>query len=114
MTMKKALDSQGMIVVGETEIDKMFPVSFQYRIGTIIYTVKGIVKKDPHSDMRRVITSAGDEEFLTIETIKKDLKDADASILCEGTIETIDKKSKSEEIKDVKTEEKKEEDEKNG
>jgi hypothetical protein len=104
MTMKKAMDSEGMIVVGKSEEHKLFPVGFEWRLGSTIYTVKEVVAKDPHSDMRRVVTSAGDEEYMTSETIKRDLKDSDAHIISEGV-----KAAETDAKEETKEEEKKDE-----
>ena len=99
MVIKKAMDSEGMIVVGNSETHKLFPVGFEWRVGSIVYTVKEIINKDPHSDMRRVLSSRGDEEYMVAETIIKDLKDSEAVIISEGNIPKVDKTGKEEEKK---------------
>lgn len=85
MTMKKIVQSNSMFVIKKSSTDKkLYPPGFSYRIGGVIYTVKEDVTKDPGSEMRRVVTSAGDTEIMAVEVITKDLKEADAAIISAG------------------------------
>ena len=82
MSFKKVIQSDRPIVIGHHENDvNLFPVGFEYRVGGIIYKVKEDVTKDNSSPMRRVQLSDGNTEILTIESIKMDLKEHDASII---------------------------------
>ena len=108
--LKKAMKSEGMIVVGRADLQDKFPVGFSYKIEEVIYTVKKVLSKDTNTSMRRVITSSGEVEDLEVSSIMKDLKEPGCQILCQGEeIKIAD--VKEEETK--KVESKKEELEKN-
>ena len=80
--MKKeiSMNSPSVIKVGERN-DDIFPVGFKYSMGNVIYTVHEIATRDPGSNLRKVITSDRDTEIMTIETIQKDLLEADTIII---------------------------------
>ena len=82
--LKKAMNSQGMIVVGSEDDRYKFPPGFAYRIEGIVYTVKENVSKDVKSQMRLVTTSDGRTEIIPIESIEKDIKEAGCKILAQG------------------------------
>tara|TARA_Y100000310_G_scaffold311548_1_gene357915 strand:- start:7889 stop:8182 length:294 start_codon:yes stop_codon:yes gene_type:complete len=86
MVMKKVMTSDdGMAIVSSSEDTKdKFPVGFQYVMGATIYTVKNIVDKDPNTDMRRVVTSEGEVEILTVASMEKDMKEFDCKVLDNG------------------------------
>jgi len=83
MPFKKIVTSSGQpIVVGNHDNKKdLFPPGFSYRIGGLIYTVKGDVTQDVGSSMREVRLSDGATEIMTIESIKNDLKENGCEIL---------------------------------
>jgi hypothetical protein len=96
--LKKAMNSEGMIVVGGKDFKDKFPVGFSYVIGGTVYTVKKIITKDANSEMRRILTSSGDVEDVEISTIIKDLKEAGCKVLSEGEV----KKEAEKEVKKKK------------
>ena len=84
MSFKKIITSQSQYVVGNfsnIEENKLFPPGFEYRLGGIVYTVKEDCTKDTGAYARKVITSEGVTEIMTLETIKKDLQESDSQIL---------------------------------
>jgi hypothetical protein len=104
---KKAVNSEGIVVVGGASLRNKFPVGFSYSCGGVIYTVKEIITKEPHAEMRRVSTSAGDVEDIEITTIIKDLKEPDAKVLCDGEAKEEVKKAKTKKKKTKKKKTKK-------
>ena len=91
MVMKKAIDSEGMYVVGTEGNKGKFPVGFSYILGSTIYTVKEIIDKEKHADMRRLTASDGSVEDVEVSTLLKDLKDPTCKILSTG--ESVDPKN---------------------
>ncbi|KKL17364.1 hypothetical protein LCGC14_2486330 [marine sediment metagenome] len=81
---KKAVNSEGIIVIGNSSLKDKFLTGFSWRVGGIIYTVKEVIRKDPNLQMRRVSTSDGSVEDMDVNTIVRDLKEADAQVLSEG------------------------------
>jgi hypothetical protein len=91
IVMKKIISTQdGISIISSGEPKELFPVGFEYMLGQTIYKVDKVINKDPHSDMRRVITSEGSVEILPVESIKKDMKEYNCRILETG----IEKKEK--------------------
>lgn len=85
MVMKKVMHSNAMIIIGDSDQGKKFPPGFSYVLGGVVYTVRENATKDATSQMRKVITSEGATEILSIETILKDVKEHDCQILEEGS-----------------------------
>jgi hypothetical protein len=85
MAFKKVTDSQtdGMYIIGSSDKSR-YPVGFQYRIGGTLYTVREDATKDAGSEMRRVITSDGSVEIMTLESIDLDLREPDAQVIDDG------------------------------
>ena len=85
MSFKKVTDSQtdGMYIIGSSDKSR-YPVGFQYMVGRTMYTVREDVTKDSGSGMRRVVTSEGAVEIMTLEPIDLDLKEPDAQVLDDG------------------------------
>jgi hypothetical protein len=79
--MKKNMNSDKMYVIKGSSDKDIFPVGFEYMLGDTIYTVRQDITKDTASPMRRVVSSDGSVEEMTIETIKKDLQEHDAKII---------------------------------
>lgn len=88
MVMKKAMNSEGMYVVGKDDNKGKFPIGFSYVLGSTIYTVKDIITKEQHADMRRLTASDGSIEDVEVSTLLKDLKDPSCKILSTG--ESVD------------------------
>ena len=84
MAMKKAMNSEGMFVVGSEDNKGKFPVGFSYVLGSTIYTVKEVITKEKHADMRRLTASDGAVEDVEVTTLLKDLKDPSCKILSTG------------------------------
>ena len=101
MVMKKYMQSKAMVIVGDSDASKKFPPGFSYVMGQVIYTVKDNVSKEANSQMRRVTTSEGDVEIMTIETIARDIRDPGSQILAEGKWEE-EKEENKEDPKDGK------------
>jgi len=97
MVMKKAMNSEGMFVISSDKSDK-FPPGFQYVLGGITRTVREVLKKDAHAEMRKVIASDGSEEIVPLESMEKDVADPQCHIVCTG--EKCKKESKKEEKSD--------------
>ena len=85
MAFKKVTDSQtdGMYIIGSSDKNR-YPIGFQYLVGGTIYTVREDVTKDAGSEMRRIVTSEGSTEIMTLESIDLDLKEVDATVLNDG------------------------------
>jgi hypothetical protein len=97
MVMKKQMiSSEGISIIRTSETKHLYPKGFKYMLGQTIYTVDKIVDKDPNSDMRRVVGSDGSLAIIEVESIRKDLKEADAVIMEKGEVA---KKEDSEEQK---------------
>lgn len=115
MAFKKVTNSKtdGMYIIGVSDKSR-YPVGFEYLVGSTIYTVREDVTKDAGSEMRRVVTSDGNVEIMTLESIDLDLKEADAKVLNDGKPKPVaipkpaEKEEPKEEIKEPKKEEKSE------
>lgn len=85
MAFKKVTNSKSdaMYIIGVSDKNR-YPVNFEYRVGRTIYTIKEDVTKDAGSEMRRVVTSDGGVEIMTLESIDLDLKESDAQVLNSG------------------------------
>ena len=82
---KKNIQSDAPIIIGDTpKTAKMFPPGFSYRIGGLIYTVKKDVTKEVSSPMREVLVSDGKVEIIPIESIAKDIREPDSTVLDDG------------------------------
>lgn len=96
MGFKKVITSQSQFVIGNfssAEENKLFPPGFEYRVGGVIYKVREDCTKDAGSYARRVITSEGATEIMTLETIKRDLSEPDAQILKDPLKEQMEKEA---------------------
>ena len=109
MAFKKVTNSKtdGMYIIGVSDKSR-YPAGFEYIIGRTIYSVKEDVTKDAGSEMRRVVTSDGDVEIMTLESIDLDLKEPDARVINDGKPKPVEE-VKKEEIKEPKKEEEKSE-----
>ena len=103
--MKKAINSEGMIVVSVNNADRVFPPGFSYRLGKTIYTVKERVTKDAHAEMRLVRNSDGHEEIMPIESIERDIKTKYCKVLCDMKPKGI--KKEAEKVNEKKIDEEK-------
>lgn len=85
MAFKKVtnLKTDAMFILNKSDKNR-YPVGFEYLVGRTIYSVKEDVTKDAGSEMRRVVTSDGSVEIMTLESIDLDLKESDAKILNDG------------------------------
>jgi hypothetical protein len=82
MAFKKTMQGKNIVVLGDSKaLQSSFQPGFRYRVGGTIYTVIRDVSQDPTSSMRLVATSDGSNEIMAVETIVRDLKEADAQIL---------------------------------
>ena len=79
--LKKAINSEGMIVVGGTSQKDKFLPGFSWCLGGIVYTVKEVIQKDANVEMRRVSTSDGKVEDMEIFTIERDMKEKDCHVI---------------------------------
>jgi len=85
MAFKKTTNSKGDGIFILNKSDKnRYPVGFEYIVGQTIFTVKEDVTKDAGSEMRRVVTSDGSVEIMTLESIDLDLREADSKVLNDG------------------------------
>ena len=104
MALKKKITSDVPIVIKRTgEQEKMYLPGFCYMTGegpfAVIHTVIENVTKEKNSPMRRVVLSDGGVEIISVESIKKDLKEFDSKVL------PIDKKYVQEEKEEDKKDE---------
>ena len=85
MSFKKVTNSKtdAMYIIGSSDKSR-YPVGFEYLVGRTVYTVGEDVTKDAGSEMRRVVTSDGNVEIMTLESIDLDLKEPDAKVLKSG------------------------------
>lgn len=82
MVFRKKMDSKGNpIVLGDSQVEKLFPPGFCYKLGSIIYTVKDDVTQESAAPMREVTCSDGATEIIPVETIMKDLKEPDCEVM---------------------------------
>jgi len=84
--LKKAMNSQGMIVVGNKDDKYKFPPGFAYRIEGLTYTVKERVTQESGSEMRRVEVSDGHTEIMAVSSIEKDLKEIGCKVIAQGQL----------------------------
>ena len=112
MTFKKVTDSKtdGMYILNKSNKSR-YPVGFEYLVGRTAYTVKEDVTKDAGSDMRRVVTSDGNVEIMTLESIDLDLKEPDAQVVNNGIPKPVAIPEPVEEVKEEPKEEPKKEEE---
>lgn len=97
--LKKMITSsgEGIMIVAGSENPAKFPVGFSYCLGSILYKVTGIVTKDAHAEMRKLVGSDGSEEIVTLDTIEKDLKSHNCHV-----VEDIKPTVQTEEVAEVK------------
>ena len=88
--LKKAINSEGIIVVGGASKKDKFLPGFSWHLGGIIYTVTEVITKDPSAEMRRVSTSDGRVEDMEIFTIEKDLQEKDCHIITPDTEKKVE------------------------
>jgi len=104
--------SDAMYVIGTSDKTR-YPVGFEYLVGRTVYTVREDVTKDAGSDMRRVVTSDGGVEIMTLESIDLDLREPDARVINDGQPKVEDPEPipevKEEPVQETKEEPKKEE-----
>ena len=82
MVMRKTMKTEAPIVIGNSSKEKeLFKAGFVYRTGSIIHTVVEDVTQERNSEMRRVLLSDGSTEIISVDSIKKDLREHDADIL---------------------------------
>jgi len=112
MGFKKVINSKtdGMFIIGSSDKSR-YPVGFEYLVGKTIYRVREDVTKDTGSEMRRVVTSDGNVEIMTLESIDLDLKESDAQVLNDGK-NTTDATAAPEVVKEEIKEEPKKDEEK--
>ena len=110
MAFKKVTNSKtdGMYIIGSSDKSR-YPVGFEYMVGRTVYAVKEDVTKDTGSEMRRVVTSDGDVEIMTLESIDLDLKESDARVINDGKPKPVAIPKPAEEVKEEIKEPKKEE-----
>jgi hypothetical protein len=84
MVMKKITDGDSTFIVNVSGDKNSFPIGFKYSMDGTIYTVKKNITKDTGSEMRRLVTSEGGVEDVSVETIIKDLKEPGIKILDDG------------------------------
>jgi hypothetical protein len=105
--LKKAMDSEGMIVVGSSSLKNQFLKGFSWSLGSTVYTVIKVITKDANTEMRRVKTSEGEVEEMEVTTILRDLKEKDCKVLDqgdspEGTVPEVKKSVKKTAKKKIK------------
>jgi hypothetical protein len=85
MAFKKVTNSKtdAMFIIGTSDKSR-YPAGFEYLVGRTVYTVREDVTKDTGSEMRRVTTSDGGVEIMTLESIDLDLKEPDAMVINDG------------------------------
>lgn len=90
MAFKKVTNSKtdAMYIIGSSDKTR-YPVGFEYLVGRTIYTIREDVTKDTGSEMRRIVTSDGDVEIMTLESIDLDLREPDAKVLKSGIKEAL-------------------------
>lgn len=85
MAFKKIIRLNVPMIIGVSDNSKeLFPPGFSYKLGNIVYTVKGDVTKETNSPMREVSLSDGTTEIIPVEAIKKDIKTFGCVILTQG------------------------------
>ena len=73
MAFKKEMDSGAIFSVTGSDQTVLFPIGFEYMINDIIYKVTKKFTSD-NTEFRRLVTSNGDIEDVTVETILTDLR----------------------------------------
>ncbi|MFW6009138.1 MAG: hypothetical protein ACOCP8_07735, partial [archaeon] len=86
---KKAINSEGFVIVGNKKSDKPFPIGFEYQIGDVICKVVKDISQGK-DEMRRLSISDGHEEDVEISTIQKDINESNAKILNYGEVDNND------------------------
>jgi len=75
MVMKKIVSSENAVVIVSDAEDKgAFPVNYRYIMGDMMYTVIKAFRSD-NTEMRTLVTAAGDVEELTVASMRKDAAD---------------------------------------
>ena len=97
MAFKKTITSNADVVIGGNgPLDALFPPGFKYMSGDVIYTVTKRFYAD-NTEFRRLVTSDGATEDVTVATIVKDLKTKGAEILDDPMAKAKEAESKSQE-----------------
>jgi len=82
MVLKKNIKtSNNKCIIVRTGDVKQFPVEFQWQLGSVTYTIKEIIDKDPHNTQYKVATNTGQEEIMEVNTIINDLNAPNSKIL---------------------------------
>lgn len=82
MVFKKVMQSDRAIILNSSlALKDQFQPGFRYLLGGVTYTVMKDVSQDPTAQLRSVLTSSGDTEILSCETILKDLKQKDCVVM---------------------------------
>ena len=82
MVLKKNITtSDNKCVIVKTGDVKQFPVEFQWQLGSVTYTIKEVIDKDPHNTQYKVVTNTGQEEIMEANTIINDLNAPNSKIL---------------------------------
>jgi len=71
MVMKKTVASRDVVIVSNVGDENAFPVNYRYIMGDIMYTVVRAFRTD-NTEMRRLVTQAGDVQELTVASMFKD------------------------------------------
>ena len=72
MAMEKNFNSNDVVIISDPIEDRnMYPEGYRYMLGETIYTVIKAFRAD-NTEMRRLLTSQGDVEEVTVATIKRD------------------------------------------
>ncbi len=103
MVMKKTMKTEAPIVIGNSsKEEELFRPGFVYRTGGIIHTVVEDVTQEKNSAMRRALLSDGSTEIISVDSIKKDLREHDADILPVDERYVEKKKEAKKAVKDEK------------
>jgi hypothetical protein len=79
MVMKKIMQSKDEVLV-LNEGKKEFPKGYRFLLGSNTYTV---IKRhyEDNTEMRELVDTQGNIEFVTLDTLRKDAQEADFKIL---------------------------------
>ena len=84
MGFKKNIQSSSYAVIAGSNDASLFEPGFKYVVDGVMYTVQEKYHSD-NTEFRRVVTSEGGKEDLTVDSIRRDLNIASAKILEDPT-----------------------------
>jgi len=80
MALYKEMQSDGVVALGSGDQSQLFQKGFKFVLGRSVYRVVKSYRAD-NTEMREIIADSGDVEIVTVDTLLKDAKSPDFSVI---------------------------------